>query len=118
MAQDAYVLARILSDINTNPRSQIHSITQAYDAIRRPIGNAALISTKRCGKLTELTDDEEELPFVKAHDDRVPHEVLVAYIEKLERYWKFLWDAFDGVEEQCQKALTLVRGLRRPESKM
>ena len=109
IAQDAYVLSRILSDVNTtNLKSQVHLITQAYDAIRRPIGNATLVSTKACGKLTELTDDEKELPFVKGHDDSVPHEVLEAYIKKLEHHWKFLWHTFDTVEEQCQNALNML----------
>jgi hypothetical protein len=66
------------------------------------------VSTKACGKLTELTDDEKELPFVKEYDDRVPHEVLVAYMKKLEHHWKFLWNTFDTVEEQCQNALNML----------
>lgn len=109
IAQDAYVLSYILSDVSgTNLKSQVHLITQVYDAIRRPIGNAVLVSTKACGKLTELTDDENELPFVKEYDDRVPHEVLEAYMKKLEHHWKFLWNAFDTVEEQCQNALNML----------
>jgi hypothetical protein len=119
VAQDAYVLSRILSDTNNaNLGSQIHLIAQTYDTIRRPIGNATLVMTKKYGKLSELTDDEKELPFVKAHDDKVPHEVLMAYMNKSQRCRKILWDTSDGVEEQCQNALKLLRSLAVPESKM
>ena len=74
--------------------------------------------TKKCGKLDELIDDEKELPFVKAHDDKVPHEVLVAYIKKSGDYKQELRDIFDGMEENCENALKLLRDLRKPESKM
>ncbi len=117
MTQDAYVLSVMLADVTgtTNLKSQIPLITHIYDAIRRPLGNASIAATKLCGKLTGLTDDEKELPFVKARDETVPHEVLVAYIEKLESRWRWLWDASDQIEEQCQEALKLLRISRKPE---
>ena len=119
MGQDAYVLSHILSDSNcTNTGLQMHLITQTYDAIRRPIGNATLLLTKKHGKLCGLTEDEKELPFVRAHDDKVPLEVLVAYMKKADGYKKVVWDTSDGVEEQCQDALKLLRALRKPKSKM
>ena len=119
MAQDAYVLSCILLNSNFGPNltSQIHLIAQTYDAIRRPIGNAIIALTKKRGKLNELTDDEKELPVVKAHDDKVPHEVLVAYMNKSERCRNSLLDMPDW-EEQCRNALKLLRGLRKVESKM
>ena len=119
MSQDAYFLSRILSGVNSmNLRSQIHLIAQIYDKIRRPIGNAALMLTKKCGKLNEFIDDEKELPFVKEHDDKVPHEVLVAYAMKAEDCKKALRDISEGMEEQCENALKLLLELRKPESKM
>ena len=119
MAQDAYVLSCILSnsDFGPNLPSQVHLIAKTYDAIRRPIGNAILVLAKKRGKLNELTDDEKELPDVKAHDDKVPHEVLVAYMNKSERFKNSLLDMPDG-EEQCRNALKLLRVLRKAESKM
>jgi hypothetical protein len=119
IGQDAYILSRILTDVHaTNLRSQTPIITRVYDAIRLPIGNAALTSTKTCGKLTGLADDENKLPFVEAGDETVPHEVLVAYIKKLERRWQWLWDDSAPVEDQCRDALKLLRELRKPESRM
>ena len=119
MAQDAYFLSRMLSDTNSmNLRSQIHLIAQTYDAIRRPIGNAALMLTKKCGKLDELIDDDKELPFVKEHDDKVPHEVLLAYNKKADDCRKAFRDISNGMEEKCENALNLLRELRKPESKM
>ena len=119
MAQDAYFLSRMLSDTNgMNLRSQIHLIAQIYDAIRRPIGNAALMLTKKCGKLDELIDDDKELPFVKEHDDKVPHEVLLAYNKKADDCRKAFRDISSGMEEKCENALKLLRELRKPESKM
>ena len=119
MAQDAYILSRLLTDPDTtNLSSQIPLVTRAYDAIRRPIGNTVLELTKTCGKLTGLADDEKKLPPVKAGDEAVPHEILVAYIKKLEHYWQWLWDGSAPVEDQRQDALKLLRGLRKPESKM
>ncbi|KAF8693040.1 hypothetical protein AX14_002349 [Amanita brunnescens Koide BX004] len=117
--EDAYVLSCILLNSNFGPNltSQIHLIAQTYDAIRRPIGNAIIALTKKRGKLNELTDDEKELPVVKAHDDKVPHEVLVAYMNKSERCKNSLLDMPDW-EEQCRNALKLLRSLRKVESKM
>jgi hypothetical protein len=117
MTQDAYILSVMLTDVTgtTNLKSQIPLITHTYNAVRRPAGNALIAATKLCGKLTGLTDDEKELPFVKALDENVPHEVLVAYIEKLESRWRWLWDASDQIEEQCQEALKLLRISRTPE---
>ena len=55
---------------------------------------------------------------MEAHDDKVLPEVLVAYMKKAEGYKKMIWDISDGVEEQCQNALKLLRVLRKPKSKM
>jgi hypothetical protein len=119
MVQDAYILSHLLTDADTmNLSSQIPLITRVYDSIRRPIGNTALAMSKTCGKLTGLADDEKKLPFVKAGDETVPHEILVAYIKKLEHHWQWLWDDSVLVEDQRQDALKLLRGLRKPESKM
>ena len=119
MAQDAYILSRLLTEADaTNLSSQIPLITRVYDAIRRPIGNAVLALTKTCGKLTGLVDDEKKLPFVKAGDETVPHEILMAYIKKVEHHWQWLWDDSAPVEDQRQDALKLLRELRKPESKM
>jgi len=113
--EDAYILSRLLADPGTTDvRSQIPIITCIYDAIRRPAGNTALMVAKTCGKLTGLTDDEKELPEVKAYDDTVPHDVLVAYIKKMERSRQMIWDASALVDGQCQDALKLLRSLRKP----
>ena len=92
--------------------SQVPSITHTYDAIRRPIGNATIAVTKACGKLTRLTDDEKELPFVKAHDEMVPHEVLATDIKKPENRTRRVWNGSARIEEQCQDALNLLRSSR------
>lgn len=119
MVQDAYILSHLLTDAdNMNLSSQIPLITRVYDSIRRPIGNTALAMSKTCGKLTGLVDDEKKLPFVKARDETVPHEILVAYIKKLEHHWQWLWDYSAPVEDQRQDALKLLRGFRKPESRM
>lgn len=115
ITQDAYILSHLLADPDaTDVRSQIPVITCIYDAIRRPAGNTALTVARTCGKLTGLTDDEKELPEVKAHDDTVPHDVLVAYIKKMERSRQMIWDASALVDGQCQDALKLLRSLRKP----
>ena len=118
MAQDAYILSVLLTDVTdtTNLKSQIPQITHIYDAIRRPVGNASIAATKLCGKLSGFTDDEKELPVVKAHDEMVPHEVLVAYIKKLAKSWRRPWDASPQpqIEEGCQDALKLLRSSRKP----
>jgi len=120
MTQDAYILSAMLTDVTGTPslESQTLSITHIYDAIRRPIGNASIAETKACGKLKGLTDDEKELPFMKTHDETVPHEVLVAYVKKLESRWRWLRDAPTRIEEQGQDALKLLRSSRKPESKL
>jgi hypothetical protein len=120
MTQDAYVLSVMLTDVTGTPsfESQILSITRIYDAIRRPIGNASIEDTKACGKLKGLTDDEKELPFVKPHDETVPHEVLVAYVKKSESRWTWLRNAPTRIDEQGQDALKLLRSSRKPESKL
>ena len=119
MTQDAYILSVMLADVTgtTNPKSQIPLITHTYDAIRRPVGNASIAATKLCGKLAGLTDDEKELPAVKAHDETVPHEVLVAYIKKLETYRRWPWDSA-RLEEHCKDALKLLRSSGKLESKL
>jgi hypothetical protein len=114
--QDAYILSVMLTDVTGT--TQIPLITHIYDAIRRPVGNASIAATKLCGKLAGLTDNEKELPLVKAHDEMVPHEVLVAYVKKLENCWRRPWDASLGVEEQCQYARKLLRSSGKLESKL
>jgi hypothetical protein len=111
MMQDAYILSNLLA----SPDAECHIpvITCIYDAIRRPAGNTALVLAKKCGKLTGLTDDEKALPDVKAHDT-VPHDVLVAYIKEVERRRQSVWDASALADGQCQEALRLLRGLRKP----
>ena len=120
MTQDACVLSAMLTDVTGTPslESQIPLITHIYDAVRRPSGNALITDTKACGKLKGLTDDEKELPFVKPHDETVPHEILVAYIKKLENRWQWLRDAPTRIEEQGQDALKLLRSSRKAESKL
>lgn len=110
--QDAYILSHLLA----SPDADCHVpvITCIYDAIRRPAGNTALVLAKKCGKLTGLTDDEKILLDVKPHDDRVPHDALVAYIKEVDRRRQMVWDASALAERQCQEALVLLRGLRRP----
>ena len=119
MTQDAYILSVMLADVTgtTDPKSQIPLITHTYDAIRRPVGNASITATKLCGKLAGLTDDEKELPAVKAHDETVPHEVLVAYMKKLEAYRRLPWHSA-RLEEHCRDALKLLRSSRKLESKL
>ncbi|KAF8345350.1 salicylate hydroxylase [Amanita rubescens] len=116
--EDAYILSAMLTDVTgtPSPESQILLITHIYDAIRRPIGNASIEETKACGKLKGLTDDEKELPFVKPHDETVPHEVLVAYVKKSESRWRWLRDAPTRIKEQGQDAVKLLRSSR--ESKL
>ncbi|KAK2467655.1 hypothetical protein APHAL10511_000510 [Amanita phalloides] len=118
--EDAYLLTCVLThpDVAHELKSQMPMITGIYDTVRRPVGNASLMLTKTCGKLTGLTDDDIELPRVKEGDDKVPHDVLVKYIKKLEHKWQWLWDGSTRVEDQCQEASSLLRGLRRREAKL
>ncbi|KAF8621275.1 hypothetical protein AX15_007931 [Amanita polypyramis BW_CC] len=106
--EDAYVLARILlhSDI-AQPAAQIPLITHVYDAVRQPIGNKALLLANTLGKLTELTDDDMELPFVQGGDEKVPHEVLEGYVKKMLGHWKWHWET--SVEDECQEASRLLQ---------
>ncbi|KAF8621267.1 hypothetical protein AX15_007927 [Amanita polypyramis BW_CC] len=103
--EDAYVLAHIL--LHPDITTQIPLITHAYDAIRRPIGNKALLLTKTAGKLTQLTDDNGELPYVKEGDDSVPREVLEGYAKQVVHHWKWLWET--SVEDKCWDASRLMR---------